>query len=94
VAPKNEIALAMQVEQQPVSAMISIGPWFQSYSGGVVNPDCSTDTQYQNVLVVGYTPTYWIIKNSYGTSWGSEGYLYLTRGTNACGIANAAFAPN
>jgi hypothetical protein len=93
VPPKDEIALAMQVEQQPVSAMISIGPWFQSYSGGVINPDCSADTEYQNVLIVGYSPTYWIIKNSYGTSWGSSGYLYLTRGINACGIANAAYAP-
>ncbi|MBY0544423.1 MAG: C1 family peptidase [Gammaproteobacteria bacterium] len=94
VPPKNEIALAEQVEQQPVSAMISIGPWFQSYSGGAINPDCSTDTEYQNVLIVGYTSTYWIIKNSYGSSWGSRGYLYLTRGINACGIANEAFAPS
>ena len=96
IPSKNEIALAEQVERQPVSAMLSIGPWFESYTGsdGVVNPDCSADTQYQNVLVVGYTPTYWIIKNSYGASWGNNGYLYLIRGINACGIANAAFAPN
>jgi C1A family cysteine protease len=94
VPAKNEIALAEQVMQQPVSAQISIGPWFQSYSGGEISPDCSHDTDYQNVLIVGYTSTYWIIKNSYGTSWGSQGYLYLTRGTNACGIANAAYAPS
>lgn len=93
VPPKNEIALAQQVEQQPVSARISVGDWFQSYHGGLENPDCSSDTEYQDVLIVGYTPTYWIIKNSYGSSWGSSGYLYLVRGINACGIANAAYAP-
>jgi hypothetical protein len=95
VPSKNEIALAQQVQQQPVSAMLGVGPWFQNYSSadGVINPDCSTNTQYQNVLIVGYTPTYWIIKNSYGASWGNGGYLYLVRGINSCSIANAAFAP-
>jgi len=95
VPSKNEIALAEQVEQQPVSAMLRVGPWFQAYSNAdrVVNPDCSSDTEYQNVLIVGYTPTYWIIKNSYGSRWGDDGYLYLIRGINACGIANNAFSP-
>lgn len=93
VPPKNEIALAQQVAQQPVSAKLSIGQWFVDYRGGVSNPDCSADTEYQNVLIVGYTSEYWIIKNSYGSSWGAQGYLYLVRGINACGIADAAFAP-
>lgn len=92
---QNEIALAEQVEQLPVSATIQVGDWFLNYSSsdGVINPNCSEDTAYQSVLIVGYTPTYWIIKNSYGRSWGNNGYLYLIRGINACGIANAAFAP-
>lgn len=93
VPSQNEIALAEQVEKLPVSATIQVGPWFENYTGGVINPDCSEDTASQNVLIVGYTPTYWIIKNSYGRIWGDDGYLYLIRGINACGIANSAFAP-
>lgn len=95
VPSQNEIALAEQVEQLPVSATIQVGSWFENYSSadGVINPNCSGDTDYQSVLIVGYTPTYWIIKNSYGRSWGNDGYLYLVRGINACGIANSAFAP-
>lgn len=94
VPPLNEIALAQQVMQQPVSAKLSIGTWFEDYRGGVINPDCSGDTEYQNVLIVGYTSDYWIIKNSYGAAWGAQGYLYLVRGINACGIANSAYAPS
>lgn len=59
---------------------------FELYKKGILKPtDCGTTIDHA-VLVVGYTPTYWIIKNSYGHKWGDNGYFYLQRGTNACGI--------
>lgn len=39
------------------------------------------------VLLVGYTPNFYIIKNSWGSGWGDQGYLYVSR-TNDCGIKN------
>ena len=59
------------------------------YKGGVIKPDdCSTDPHHA-VLVVGYNPDYWIIKNSMGTDWGDNGYAYVSRGHNTCAIDSA-----
>ena len=51
---------------------------------GVIQ-ECGTDPNHA-VLVVGYTPSYWIIKNSFGTHWGDKGYAYISRDGNKCGI--------
>ena len=59
---------------------------FELYRNGILKPtDCGKNIDHA-VLVVGYTPTYWIVKNSYGQYWGDNGYFYLQRGTNTCGI--------
>lgn len=55
-------------------------------AGGFIN-DCPTDFEYVDhvVLLVGYTKTHWIIKNSWGTIWGDEGYGYIPF-DNDCGV--------
>jgi len=67
-----------------------------SYSSGIYN--CPTNYQLDHaVLLVGYGADstgkpYWIVKNQWGTNWGMNGYFYLARGTNACGVAtNTAY---
>ena len=58
-----------------------------NYQGGVFTADmCSNDIDHA-VTIVGYTNDAWIIKNSWGHDWGVDGYLYLERGKNACGLA-------
>lgn len=57
------------------------------YTGGLFKASmCTTDIDHA-VTIVGYTDDAWIIKNSWGSFWGDEGYLYLERGKNACGMA-------
>jgi len=96
----DENALMQAVNIGPVSVAIEADQeCFQFYSGGVLS-DTSCGMQLDHgVLAVGYgtDPTtnqpYWIVKNSWGTSWGESGYVRLIRGQNECGIAQEASYP-
>ena len=66
--------------------------------GGIMNPGifgCSSSPSKMDhgVAAVGYGDGYWIVKNSWGGSWGEQGYIRLKTGKNACGIANQASYP-
>ncbi|KAJ5076057.1 cathepsin l [Anaeramoeba ignava] len=76
----------------PISVSIDAsGDGFKQYSSGVYTGDDCTKTKLDHaVLVVGYNvdthPSYWIVKNSWGTSWGLNGYIWMEYGKNTCGI--------
>ena len=85
----------------PVSIAFEVTDDFQAYAGGVfVDTTCNQDPEHVNhaVLIVGYGnengQDYWIVKNSWGPSWGEEGYFRIIRGQNACGLATCASYPN
>lgn len=67
-------------------AIHSTSRQFDLYRSGIVKREhCQGEVDHA-VLVVGYTDDYWIVKNSWGTSWGQNGYVYIERGHNACDI--------
>uniref|UniRef100_A0A914R5P9 Uncharacterized protein n=1 Tax=Panagrolaimus davidi TaxID=227884 RepID=A0A914R5P9_9BILA len=45
------------------------------------------------VLIVGYTPEYWIAKNSWGDDWGENGFFRFKRGQNFCGMTSQVAVP-
>jgi cathepsin L len=84
----------------PVSCMVDASHTsFRLYSSGVYNePACSTLQLTQPVCTVGYgadgTNAYWIVKNSWGTGWGEQGYIRMSRNrNNQCGIASETAIP-
>jgi len=101
VKPNDQIVLKNAVAQQPVSVAIEADTrYFQSYSGGIMDsPSCGTNLDH-GVLIVGYGEEngnkYWLVKNSWSTSWGEQGYFRVQRtdSTNDPGICGIAMDPS
>jgi cathepsin L len=99
----NEQALMTAVATiGPISVAIdATHPSFMSYRGGVYyEPRCGNTLASLDhaVLVVGYGTDggwdYWLVKNSWGTYWGEQGYIRMARNRNDhCGIALKASYP-
>ncbi|KAJ8770733.1 hypothetical protein K2173_021380 [Erythroxylum novogranatense] len=102
VIPYNEKALQKVVSHQPVSVAIEAGGMaLQFYQSGVFTGECGTALDH-GVVIVGYGTEngvdYWIVKNSWGRSWGEDGYIRIERNlvdtrTGKCGIAMEASYP-
>jgi len=101
VTPNNEIVFKNAVAQQPVSVAIEADTKeFQLYTSGVITGDkCGTKLDH-GVLTVGYGEEngvkYWLVKNSWSSSWGDNGYVKIERtdSTNTPGVCGIASQPS
>jgi C1A family cysteine protease len=101
VKPNDQISLKAAVAQQPVAIAIEADTrYFQSYSSGVLTSTSCGTTLDHGVLIVGYGSEngqdYWLVKNSWGTTWGDKGYVKIARSssTNDPGICGIAMDPS
>ena len=105
----NYVDLPTGNEAQLTNAIASVGPIsvaidatpLQSYKSGILTGvKCSSSSLNHGVLVTGYGTdsktgkAYYIVKNSWGPSWGENGYFRIARNeNNLCGIATAPSYP-
>jgi C1A family cysteine protease len=94
---QSQNSLLSAIVQQPVSIAIEADQnAFQFYSSGVLTGTCGTQLDH-GVLAVGYGAlsgqNYYKVKNSWGASWGMNGYVLIERGSDECGILNSASYP-
>merc|ERR1711879_766231 len=86
-------------EYGPISICVD-SSGFDDYTGGVITYEECGGENYQIdhcIQLVGFNwkaeKPYWIVKNSWSTSWGLNGYAYLEYGKNTCGVASHAAYP-
>ncbi|XP_069349360.1 cathepsin O [Eulemur rufifrons] len=91
-------------EDEMVKALLNFGPLvvivdavsWQDYLGGIIQHHCSSREANHAVLITGFDKTgstpYWIVRNSWGSSWGVDGYAHVKMGSNICGIADSVSA--
>jgi C1A family cysteine protease len=84
VNPSSDDAMMSAIAQQPVAIAIQADQKeFQLYKSGVFTGACGTKLDH-GVLTVGYgsqgAEDYYLVKNSWGTTWGNGGYILLGRG--------------
>lgn len=92
--------LAAALEETPVSICVNAGAW-NDYTGGVMTSkqcgNMGADYQDHCVQAVGFNATarmpYWIVRNSWASTWGEKGYIYLEMAENTCGLADDATIP-
>ena len=84
--------LAAALANGPVGTGIGVDRKFMSYRSGVYSDRGCMNYNNHIVTTVGYTDSYWIVRNSWGPRWGENGYIKFTRQvTNMCNIANNAY---
>jgi hypothetical protein len=78
----------------PISVAVYVNSAFQNYTGGIFN-SCANYSPNHAVVLVGWDDSggYWIMKNSWGSGWGEEGYMRITYGCSRIGYAASYAIP-
>lgn len=89
---EGEDYLLPALQDGPVSVCVAANA-FQTYSGGILKLCPGRIDHCVQAVGVVQSDNYWIVRNSWGTSWGEEGFIRLEMGKNICKIGNDVTYP-
>jgi len=87
----GEEAMKQEIAQRgPIACDIAVPDALENYTGGIFCDETGDMDVVHVVSVVGYGvedgKNYWLVRNSWGTHWGEEGFVRVCRGTNNIAI--------
>jgi C1A family cysteine protease len=94
---EDKLKILVSTYGAAVTSLYASDPGFRNYGGGVL-ATCAKEPTNHAVLVTGYGKDeatgldYWVIRNSWGTNWGKDGYIKIVRGQGACSIGKKCYA--
>lgn len=89
--PDRELNMMREIYTRgPISCGICVTEELVAYTGGIFTDTTNATDINHDISVVGYGEEngqkYWLIRNSWGTYWGEQGFFRLARGVNSLGI--------
>jgi len=91
--PPNEHIMYQKLSIMPLSICADAQPWMD-YSSGIFPANQCTTTIDHAIQITGYSPNqggYWIVRNSWGSDWGVNGFINLQYGRNTCGLTGYVY---
>ena len=88
----NDRSIKAAVVQRPIAVALDASNW-HAYQGGILSV-CGYDLNHSVTLIGFKENQYWIVRNSWGTRWGENGYIKLAMGANTCNIRSVPFTLN
>jgi len=84
----SEYAVYTGLQSGPMSIACDATSW-QNYQGGILYASQCGNSVDHAIQLTGYNPSsggYWIVRNSWGSSWGEMGFIWLQYGHNTCDL--------
>ena len=90
---RGETANIAALANGPVAVAVKTTPKFHSYGGEIMKDTTCPAGISHAITLVGYTSTYVVAKNSWGSNWGDNGFIKFTRGFHNCNLWNYSIYP-
>lgn len=86
---KSEKAMAAYVQKTgPLSICVDADNGWQTYTGGILSTCGKQVDHCVQAVGIDMNNGYWKVRNSWGTSWGENGFIRLKYGKNMCDLTN------